>query len=89
MPHKRSAFGNVAKLPSGRWRARYTQPGTARWVNAPMTFDTKLAAQAWLATIRADLVRGAWLPPDSDITLRTYAATWRTVAPGNDRGAGR
>jgi integrase len=41
-----------------------------------MTFDTRLDAQAWLATIRADLVRGAWLPPDSDITLRTYSATW-------------
>jgi integrase len=41
-----------------------------------MTFDTKLDAQAWLATVRSDLVRGAWLPPDSDITLRRYSGTW-------------
>jgi integrase len=76
VPARRRSFGNVIKERSGRYRARYTQPGTTRWVNAPMTFDTKLDAQAWLATVHADLVRGAWLPTDSDITLRQYTATW-------------
>lgn len=72
---RRSGFGSVRRLPSGRWQARYVSPaGTT--VNAPLTFDTKLDAQAWLATVRADLVRGAWLPPDNAITLRQYAGTW-------------
>ena len=53
-------------------------------VAAPQTFDTKLDAQAWLATIRADLVRGAWLPADHSTTFGNYAATWlehRTLKP--------
>jgi integrase len=85
VPRKRSGFGNVARLPSGRYRARYTQPGTEHWVNAPTTFDTRLDAQAWLATVRADLVRGAWLPPDSDVTLRTYSASWLAHRTLKDR----
>ena len=72
---KRSGFGNVRKLPSGRWQARYTdQGGQPR--SAPFTFTTKLDAQAWLTTVRADLIRGQWLPPDADTTLRQYAAVW-------------
>jgi integrase len=85
VPRKRSAFGSVAKLPSGRYRARYTQPGTERWVNAPTTFDTRLDAQTWLATVHADLVRGAWLPPDTDITLARYAETWLAHRTLKDR----
>jgi integrase len=71
----RSGFGNVRKLPSGRWQARYTAPG-GRTVTAPMTFDAKIDALGWLATKRADLVRGAWLPADSSITFREYSTTW-------------
>ena len=72
---RRSGFGSVRKLPSGRWQARYTdQDGTSR--SAPFTFHTKQDAQAWLTTIRADLIRGQWLPPDADTTLRQYAAVW-------------
>ena len=81
---QRSGFGNVRKLPSGRWQARYTVPGTTTTVRAPATFDTKQDALQWLSTVRADLVRGAWLPSDSAVTFRTYAATWlehRTLKP--------
>jgi hypothetical protein len=45
-------------------------------VPAPHTFHTKLDAQAWLATVRADLVRGAWLPADHATTFAQYADTW-------------
>jgi integrase len=80
---RRSGFGSVRKLPSGRWQARYTdQGGIAR--AAPFTFSTKMDAQAWLSTIRADLIRGQWLPPDADTTLRQYASVWlehRTLKP--------
>jgi integrase len=75
MAKRRSGFGSVRKLPSGRWQARYPdQAGTSR--SAPFTFHTKQDAQAWLTTIRADLIRGQWLPPDADTTLRQYAAVW-------------
>ena len=83
MARRRSSFGNTRKLPSGRWQARYTASGGAT-VTAPMTFDAKQDAQAWLSTVRADLVRGAWLPPDSAVTFATYSATWldhRTLKP--------
>jgi integrase len=72
---QRSGFGSVRRLPSGRWQARYTdQGGTSR--SAPFTFHTKQDAQAWLTTVRADLIRGQWLPPDADTTLRQYASVW-------------
>jgi integrase len=79
----RSGFGSVRKLPSGRWQARYTSPG-GKTVTAPHTFDAKIDAQSWLATVRSDLVRGAWLPVDSATTFRQYATTWlehRTLKP--------
>jgi integrase len=75
MAKRRSAFGSVRKLPSGRWQARYTdQAGTSR--SAPFTFHTKQDGVAWLSTVRADLIRGQWLRPDADTTLRQYAAVW-------------
>lgn len=80
---RRSSFGSVRKLPSGRFQARYAGP-TGRTVNAPVTFETRGDAQAWLSTERAALVRGAWLPPDSNTTLNTYANAWleqRTLTP--------
>lgn len=83
MAKRRSAFGSVRKLQSGRWQARYTAPGGGT-VTAPQTFHTKLDAQAWLATIRADLVRGNWLPADHATTFGQYATTWlehRTLKP--------
>jgi integrase len=80
---RKASFGSVRKLPSGRYQARYTSV-TGATVNAPVTFDTKGDAETWLSTKRADLVRGAWLPPDNGITLTSYADTWldhRTLKP--------
>jgi hypothetical protein len=51
----------VRKLPSGRFQARYTIPGTDRVVTAPLTFMTRLDAQTWLTTQRADMARDTWL----------------------------
>ncbi len=72
---KRSGFGSLRILPSGRHQARYTTPAGAT-ANAPTTFDTHVDAETWLSTVRADLARGAWLPPDTPITLAEYSATW-------------
>jgi len=65
--------GRVRQLPSGRWQARYPDhDGTLR--PAPMTFDTKLDAGAWLA----DYVEGVVIAPQRqrDPTLAEYADAW-------------
>jgi integrase len=77
-PAKRSRFGSVRKLPSGRWQARYTGPDKLAHA-APLTFDTKGDAEVWLSTVRSDIVRGLWRPADADaapITFSEYAHSW-------------
>ncbi|MCG2797874.1 MAG: site-specific integrase [Cellulomonas sp.] len=69
----------MTKLPSGRWRARYTVPGSTQlWVNAPMTFTKKDDAETWLARQRADIADGIVRPKtvSSRIALRQYATGW-------------
>ncbi len=68
---RKSSFGSLRTLPSGRIQARYTGPDGLTHA-APVTFDTKGDAQAWLATIRADLVRGLWRPQGKGAPL-TFA----------------
>jgi integrase len=69
-------FGSTRKLPSGRWQARYLDDqGTRR--TAPYTFGTKREADDWLATVRADLVRGTYRSPDVGTErLSDYLADW-------------
>jgi len=69
-----SGFGHVDKLPSKRWRARYTGPDGRRRTR---TFRTKADARAWLATAQADVVRKAWRAPETGRrTLGAYAADY-------------
>ena len=69
-----SGFGHVDKLPSGRWRARYTGPDARR---RSASFTTKADARAWLATAQADVVRKAWRAPEAGRrTLGAYAADY-------------
>lgn len=69
-------FGAVDRLPSGRWRVRYRDTGGRR-VTAPATFPTRADANAFLATVHADLVRGQYLDPRAGrITLAQWAETW-------------
>jgi len=65
--------GSVRQLPSGRWQARYRQHDHTL-KSAPITFDTKLDASAWLA----DYVEGAVIADHRrpDPTLAEYATTW-------------
>ena len=75
----RSRFGAVRQLPSGRWQARYTDTAGVRRT-APRTFATKRDADDWLATSRADQVRGDWQAPDlGRVALSTYAADYLTA----------
>ena len=54
-------FGNIRKLPSGRYQARYWHLG--KQVPADRTFATKADARAWLATIETEISSGRHLAP--------------------------
>lgn len=80
MATRRSGFGQIAQLPSTRWRARYTVPGSIPqvWVNAPVTFETKRDAQVWLSRQHTAVVDKVIEPraEASRMTLREYASGW-------------
>lgn len=72
---KRRTFGQVRRLPSGRYQARYADPEGRTLVtkggkvapvkhNAPHTFDTDLDAGAWLTTEYRMISAGTWTPPE-------------------------
>ncbi len=75
VPRQRSPWGSVRRLPSGRYQARYRLEGTEYL--APDSFPTRRQADAYLAALRADIERGAWVDPDAGrITLADYASQW-------------
>lgn len=78
MPNKEGhrGFGNVRKLPSGRWQARYPGPD-GRMRNAPRTFATKREGEKWLSITEGQLITGEWTDPErAKIRLADYAAKW-------------
>lgn len=73
----RRSFGSISKLPSGRYRARYTGPDLA-WHNAPHTYSAKVDAEGWLAAERRLIDLDQWTPP-KERSKRRESST-RTVA---------
>jgi integrase len=81
-PSGKRYFGSIRVLPSGRVQARYTGPdGTA--YTAPVTFDSRQYAEAYLARVHGDIQAGRWESPDAPkpahaapVPLRDYARTW-------------
>jgi integrase len=72
---KRRQYGNIRKLASGRWQARYWRLG--KQVCAPRTFATKADANAWLAGIETDTLRGDLVPTqDAKTTFGEYSEKW-------------
>ncbi|NLE17036.1 MAG: site-specific integrase [Propioniciclava sp.] len=71
---RRAGFGTVRRLASGRYQVRYQEAdGTRR--AAPVTFPTRTEAEQWLATVRADQLRGRYHSPTAgQQTLAAYAA---------------
>lgn len=67
MARKRQ-FGNLRKLPSGRWQAFYRYSETRHKANT--TFETKMDAEGWLVDERRLIERDEWTPP----TVRRQAA---------------
>lgn len=75
-----AGWGTVELLPSRRYRAFYRHDGSR--FAAPHTFETKAAAQAWLAQQQADRSRGTWRDPRAgDLTLSAYATDWLDARP--------
>jgi integrase len=89
-PRQKRSFGQITRLPSGRYRARYTGPDTLLH-NGPSTFDTRQDAEAWLTDERRLISTGAWISPVSRkkagrdrLTFGRYADAWlhdRDVKP--------
>lgn len=72
----RRGFGSVRKLQSGRFQASYPSADGSR-VNAPITFDNGKEAEDWLASVRADKVRGVLGKPKGyNESLKLYCAEW-------------
>ncbi|SCL38790.1 Site-specific recombinase XerD [Micromonospora rhizosphaerae] len=81
---RRRRFGNVRKLPSARWQARYLgSDGVMR--TAPQTFATERQAEKWLTVVESEILRGEWVPPEAgEIRLSDYGDRWireRRLAP--------
>jgi integrase len=73
-------FGSLRQLPSKRWQARYYGPDGNRHT-APLTFDTKGDAEAWLSAVRTDIGRGVWKAAGAagaPVTFGEYSAAWLT-----------
>lgn len=83
---RRETFGQIDRLPSGRYRARYLDDAGTRHA-APTTFDTMTDARAYLAGVQTDMSRGEWTSPlaraaakaAAATTLAEYAETWLTT----------
>lgn len=74
------AFGNIRKLPSGRFQVRYTGPDGS-YITAPKTFAAKIDAEAFLTDRRREIDRGLWDAAEASkqperITFGVYAAAW-------------
>jgi integrase len=73
---KSRQFGNIRKLPSGRYQARYRGPdGNLR--AAPRTFERKTDASRWLSLKEAEISKGEWIAPElGNQKFREYAEQW-------------
>ena len=58
---KRS-FGSVRQLRSGNYQARYSGPDTVRHTS-PVTYTSKMDAEAWLVDERRKISSGTWTAP--------------------------
>ncbi len=78
--HRR--FGNVRRLPSGRYQASYLGPDGLRKY-APETFERKGDAERFLALVETQLGSGDRAnPARAKVRLGDYARVWITERPG-------
>lgn len=77
----RRRFGNIRKLPSGRFQIRYPGPdGQLR--PGETTYATKTDADRALTLIEAQMISGEWTDPDrGKVLLVEYARAWIRERP--------
>lgn len=77
----RRSYGNIRKLPSGRYQARHHgEDGTIQ--PAPQTFERKRDAELWLAHTASEQARGTWVDTTAGrVLLREYGMTWIAERP--------
>lgn len=83
MPSTRRRFGEVSKLPSGKFRARYLGPDGGRH-SAPHTFQTRGDADTWLSLRRAEIIRQEWQPTTEKRPAErfdAYSEAWLSTRP--------
>jgi integrase len=69
---------SIDKRPNGSWRARWRE--TANGPQKTRSFDRKVDATRFLATVEADLARGVYIDSGAGtVTLADYAAGWQAV----------
>lgn len=74
-------FGNVRKLPSGRFQIRYPGPD-GRMRNGSETYATKPVALRALSIIEGQVARGEWIDPErGKVLVGDYADRWITQRP--------
>ena len=79
----RRAFGNITRLPSGKYRARYTGPD-GQIHSAPSTFFDRDDAAAWLRNEQKLVEFNEWSPPKQrasrdgveSMTVGEWVARW-------------
>src|SRR5688572_30045629 len=78
-------MAHVEKRGAGRWRARYYVDGRER----SKTFDRKLDAERFLASVQGDLLRGAYVDVHDRTTVAQYARRWAEARPHRQSTARR
>jgi hypothetical protein len=73
---------SIQKRPDGRYRARWRDRGGTEHAKH---FDRKRDAQAFLATVEADLLRGQYVDPTDRTTVAEYARRWAAGRPHGPR----
>ena len=84
MTQKRRSWGKLRTIGSGRIHASYISSEDGQRYNAPHTFDSRMDAEAWLASERRLIEMGVWTPPverlkrkaAAGVTVRQFAAEW-------------
>ncbi|MER6950267.1 tyrosine-type recombinase/integrase [Nonomuraea sp. NPDC000554] len=78
--HRR--FGNIRKLPSGRFQIRYPGPD-GRMHTGSTTYATRTDADRALTLIEAQMISGDWTDPDrGKVELGEYTRAWIKERPG-------
>ncbi|WP_246267307.1 tyrosine-type recombinase/integrase [Nonomuraea typhae] len=78
--HRR--FGNIRKLPSGRFQIRYPGPD-GRVRTGEETYERKGDADRALTLVEGQILAGEWTDPErAKIKLADYSATWIDQRPG-------